>query len=137
MNSERIRKGLLVMTSTGIDFQGVARNLEYNPIGGVDSDAPFPRKVALERFRFPYAIKTVAINAFEKVVDAFRHLRVALNDVAELIPGFVVPDFSHAECLRRAEDLSVSRCFALARLFAFCGVSASAIRRSTSSSVCS
>ena len=137
MNSERIRKGLLVMTSTGIDFQGVARNLEYNPIGGVDSDAPFPRKVALERFRFPYAIKAVAINAFEKVVDTLRHFCVALNDAAELIPGFVVPDFFHAARLRCVEARFALRRFAIVRPLVFCRSSASAIRRATSSSVCS
>ena len=107
------------MTRTGIDFQGIARNLEYNPVGGVYSDAPLPCKVAFERLRLPHAIKAVAIDAFEKVVDALRHLRVALDDVAELILGFVVPDLFHAERLRLAEDLLGSRCFALACLLAF------------------
>ena len=125
------------MTCTGIDFQGVARNLEYDSVGGIYSDAPFPRKVAFERFRLADAVVAIAINAFEKIVDALRHFRVALNDVAELIPGFVVPDFFHAERLRRAEDLFVAWRFSLVRPLAFCSASASAIRRSTSSSVCS
>ena len=74
VSNGRIEKGLLVMTSAGIDFQGVARNLEYNPIGGIYLDV---------------------------------------------------------------EDLFVARRFAIVRPLVFCLSSASAIRRSTSSSVCS
>ena len=125
------------MSRAGIDFQGIARNPKHDSVGGIDTDAPFPGKVTLERFGFADAAIAVAVNALHKHLNPLRHSRVALNDVAELIPGFVVPDLFHADRLRRMEGLFAVRRLAFTNFSDFWRFSASAIRRSISSSVCS
>ena len=125
------------MSSAGIDFQGVVRNSEHDSVGGIDTDTPFPGKVALERFGLADAIIAIAVDALHKHLDPLRHSRIALNDVAELIPGFVVPNLFHVDRLCRMEGLFAVRCLAFANFSDCWRVSASAIRRSISSSVCS
>lgn len=120
------------MSSTEEDDKFFVLDLENEAVGFVDMHTPPTRKIAFERFRLANATIAVSVNALKKGVDAFCHSGVNRNDFAELFPSPVVPDFLHADNLRRT-GLLWAECF-FCRLFVF---PAWAISLSTSSSVCS
>ena len=122
----------LVVSGTGIDDQLVIDNLEDESVCLVDANTPPSGKISAEWFRLTNAVVAVAVYAFEKLVDAFRHLGVDRNNVAKLFPRLVMPNFLHADNLRRACCFREGR--ALCRLSFF---SASSRSFCISSSVCS
>ena len=89
------------MPSAGIDFKHSVDESEYYSVSFVDADTPPACKVAFERFRLPYAIVAVAVNAFEKVVYSLESLLVAALPVRIFLPCPVVLELLHATVLRR------------------------------------
>ena len=119
------------MAHAGIDDKMTAVELKHETILIVDPNAPLPGIAAFKRLWFPDAIVTVALNAFEKVVDSFDGFLVTSLPVGILRPCPVVPELLHATALRRA-SLVAGRRFFLVAFF-----SALAINCAISSSVCS
>ena len=98
------------MSSTEEDDKFFVLDLENEAVGFVDMHTPPTRKIAFERFRLANATIAVSVNALKKGVDAFCHSGVNRNDFAELFPSPVVPDFLHADNLRRT-GLLWAECF--------------------------
>ena len=76
-------------------------NLEDKAVRLVYADAPPASKIAFKRFRFADAVVAVAVNAFEKFIDALDGLLVARLPIGIFRLGAVVPYFLHATTLRR------------------------------------
>ena len=93
--------GSLVMASAGVDFQNILYNLKDDSVGGIDTDAPFAGKIALERFGIANTTVAVSLNAFEKIVDAAEGFGILRLPFSILGPRAVVPEFFHATALRR------------------------------------
>ena len=64
------------MTLAGKNLQSAWNNAIDQPILFVNSSAPKPAKVALERLRLPNALKWMALHILEDEIDPFQRLLV-------------------------------------------------------------
>ena len=71
-------------------------NAEDYPVFLVNLHTPETAQIALERLRLADTVVTIAFDVLQQLVDAPEGLPVLCLSVEVIIPGVIVPEFSHA-----------------------------------------